>query len=105
MASERVTDRLDEIAERWSKATKGPWCATAGNVVDADYEHTVSFDSSDADAIAIAAAPTDIAWLIECVRRADDVIARQAEEPPCPRDCDGDERRAWTAFLEARGRG
>jgi hypothetical protein len=84
---------IEQIAERWSKATPGPWvpseqddvCAittayeqlwddsqsvpTVGDIVKPWYGVV-----TEEDAAAIASAPTDIATLLRIARAAEDVL-------------------------------
>jgi hypothetical protein len=85
-----MTDRIDEIRERWSRATPGAW--------KADHERSERFGSVDVgdwgwapdegpahdtfkrrrethrDAEAIAAAPSDVAYLLRVAEAVRDVL-------------------------------
>jgi len=81
---------LEEIEARWKDATPGPWVAShkdvtqesvgimtadsRGRVVGGYVAHV--YDGSMDDAIAIASAPTDIAYLLNRVRNSDGELAR-----------------------------
>lgn len=89
--------RLDEIRERWEKATPGPWSWRPGfapghtesdlvHIVDPRiHPHNVLKTTEDwpptpDDAEAIASAPTDMAWLLAEVKEArDDAAHFEAE--------------------------
>jgi len=79
-------DRLTEIEKRWAKTTPGPWAVNdrfnnAGDLYvgkkDAGYDwfaivmfaHDGWVKEVKENAIAIAAGPDDIAWLIAEIRR------------------------------------
>lgn len=78
--------KLGEIRQRWEKATPGPWRAWENNgrtfIDDGSPFHCVAkiatgwVDYGDANAQAIAEAPTDIAWLLALASRAVEAEAR-----------------------------
>lgn len=65
---------IEEIIARWKAATPGPWTFDAGRggiasgVIDVINTDDGFVSISDEDAKAIAAAPTDIAYLLDRVR-------------------------------------
>lgn len=65
--------RLEAIAERWKRATRGPWKAHDKNISARSLIHATVY-SHDADAEAIAAAPDDIAYLLAEVSTLRDAI-------------------------------
>jgi len=81
-----VSDRLDEIRARWAAATPGPWEARVHEGLWAIcHPHGWIMDGCDSiprgdgpDAVAIAAAPEDVAWLVGEVERL-----RGLSVPPC----------------------
>jgi hypothetical protein len=73
-----MNDRLAGIEERWALATPGPWDAPFESYVLSRSEPTKVCQLDDpwitnrnrwADSRAIAAAPTDVAWLVAEVKR------------------------------------
>lgn len=78
--SQTDAEKLEEIRQRWEKATPGPWRTWDNNnrtfIDDGSPFHCVAkiatgwADHGDANAQAIAAAPMDIAWLITLASRA-----------------------------------
>lgn len=75
--------RLEEIRQKWAKATPGPWGFGGNGVATADgieciavttfpkqYDLMTDIKRTRANGEAIAAAPTDIAWLIALASRA-----------------------------------
>ena len=88
---------VQEIRERWSKATPGPWryektdCHYITNGV---MDYTFGYDMEEYDAQAIASAPTDIAYLLAEVERLNRMVDRAIDKlaefgcvvdaDPCP---------------------
>lgn len=86
--------RLSDIEKRWAKATPGPWEAVCdGSQTPLRFRrwtveregtmercgrvcaiHHWNAQTDEADALAIASAPSDIAWLIGRVRELEDAI-------------------------------
>jgi len=75
---------IEEIKNRWSKATPGPWCtfsafgtiqvaSESGNMLDygswSVTARTIARYNNPSDAMAIAQAPSDIAYLISEIER------------------------------------
>lgn len=91
--------KLGEIRQRWEKATPGPWRAWENNgrtfIDDGSPFHCVAkiatgwVDYGDANAQAIAEAPTDIAWLLALASRAVEAEARA--------------KRLWRAYMTVQG--
>ena len=68
---EPMADRFDEIHKRWRLTTPGPW--TRARRLEARFAvrargEDVGVGLREADAEAVAAAPEDVAWLLDEVR-------------------------------------
>lgn len=77
--------KLQEIRERWAKATPGPWCireVAEGilDVVSQPQKVGVAEDLGPPDAEAIAAAPSDIEWLLKRVERLEAALRETVEK-------------------------
>lgn len=96
-----MTDRLQEIEERWEGATPGPWKIRGPedsylydfvhilgpneeNILVEPTSHSVSGswstgDATDATYQAVAAAPEDIAWLVAEVKRLRGILGEKVQ--------------------------
>lgn len=72
---------IQEIKERWSKATPGPWKSISSkyepetiHASNGKMIATISMSNSYANAAAIASAPADIAYLLQEIERMRKVL-------------------------------
>lgn len=88
--------RLAEIREREKAATAGPWQDACGSVTDwHDGMHTMEFidnrtpsrEQRNRDISFIAAARSDIPWLIARLEKAWAEVERVKKEPPVSQNC------------------